>query len=170
MKNENLVPLPVSERHRLKSLCVIVLLFANSLWLLAVQLNSFTQRHGAPPTGWSWSAMILLDLISLYALIRIASNYYRDTHTVITGESITQSTLLGTRVLRWADVTKFTIIGYTMHLPRPSGKVVINTAAYGDAEALIARITDYIDSTSGDEIEDDNDDEYLLPPPDTEVI
>src|SRR5688572_14977296 len=120
-------PLQISEHHRLKSLCIIALLFAGVLWLIAAQINAFAQRNGAPPEGWSWSSIVILDIAFSYALIRAFGNYYRDSHTIMTAEGITQKTLWGTRVLRWADVNDFTMIGYNIHFPGQAGRLTLNT-------------------------------------------
>jgi len=167
--------LQLNERYRLQKSCGIALLSLAALYLLATQAMALTQRGGAPPTGWSWSMLVLIDLGVLWGIGSLLANLYRDRHTTITGDGVTQHTLFGTKTVRWVDIDRFTMIGDTLQLPGKQGKIAINTLAYTESnEAILDKVTRFIGIAAGD-VEDEVDemeegDEGLSLPPKTTVI
>jgi hypothetical protein len=163
--------LPINERHRLVTLYKLALLFAPGIWLGVIQIRALVHRPPAPPEGWSWSALILIDIVITIVIGRIIGNYYRDSHTTLTDKGITQKTLLGTKTTRWKDVNEFTLVGYMLHLPGPHGGLTVNTGAYTDStNAIIDRITGYIDNDLGEDEADAGDEEHSSLPAEPTVI
>jgi hypothetical protein len=107
-------------------------------WGLTDQVYQQWSR-GLPITGgWSWEIVILVDIGCLLMFMALCWKVYCDSRLEITDEYISRPSIFGKNVIKWAEVTKFTLFnGVGYHIFEGKKKIVVSPHGYKNSSQLI---------------------------------
>jgi len=89
---------------------------------------------------WTWSSVVLMDIVLLGMLIGLFWKMYCDGKTQFGQEELSCPNVTGWKRIRWSDVTRIDRVGFGYHIYSQNQKIVVTPYAYKQPESVLRLI------------------------------